>query len=43
MTAMRRWLADTAEVRERRGIIRRADRVAPMDGSTLDLASNDYL
>jgi 8-amino-7-oxononanoate synthase len=43
MTAMRDWLAHTADLRQRRGIIRRADRVASVGGSTVDLASNDYL
>lgn len=39
---MQRWLERSADLRQRRGIIRRADRVAAA-GTAIDLASNDYL
>jgi 8-amino-7-oxononanoate synthase len=43
MTAMQDWLTHAADVRQRRGIVRHADRVGRIDHSTIDLASNDYL
>ncbi len=43
MTALQQWLLDAADTRQRRGIIRRADRIGRVDGSVIDMASNDYL
>ena len=40
---MQQWLERAADFRQRRGIIRQADRVRGADGRTIDLASNDYL